>query len=326
MVVVPADSDNDTSETTAAIADAAHPAPPPPVPLEEDVPCAGCGYNLRGLRPTGRCPECGRLVQVSILRYRARPPRRPPDPRWAREVVEGAAVSLVAFGLLVVICVVPNGWTITPYSRLPVSKTPERVVFLCVCLLAWVAAWYSAWKLGGMPPVGERMRILTRLWLARWTLTVYSLIPLLIPLTWKGADASVGALVLVMLLCGEIGGVALLLTVAALFRRVDRRWAARGALALALVNALAMPLGLGIPSATGQAGVTEMLLALRAQPYGEPQALRLDNFYTAGDPFFLAFVVVALLNAAWMTLLLRSYLPLARPPGQKSEAAAPSNP
>jgi hypothetical protein len=326
MVVVPAESDNDTSETTAALAEAAHPAPPPPVPLEEDVPCAGCGYNLRGLRPTGRCPECGCLVQVSILRHRARPPRRPPDPRWAREIVEGAAASLVAFGLLVVISVVPNGWTITPWSRLPVSKTPERIVLLCMCSLAWVAAWWSAWKLSRLPPAGERMRVLTRLWLARWPLSVYGLLPLLIPLSWDGADASVGVLILVMLLCGVIGGAALLLTVAALFRRIEQRWAAYGAVALALVDALAMPFGFAAPSGRANTGLIDLMLALRIQPYGEPQVLRLDNFYTAADPLLLIGVVIALLNAGLMTLLLRSYLPLARRPVNNSPDAAPSNP
>lgn len=28
--------------------------------IEEDVECPDCGYNLRGLRMDGRCPECGR--------------------------------------------------------------------------------------------------------------------------------------------------------------------------------------------------------------------------------------------------------------------------
>src|SRR5690606_16268158 len=28
--------------------------------IEQDVPCPDCGYNLRGLRMDGRCPECGR--------------------------------------------------------------------------------------------------------------------------------------------------------------------------------------------------------------------------------------------------------------------------
>jgi hypothetical protein len=323
--VAPAEGDNDTSETTAAIAEAAHP-PPPAAPLDEDVPCAGCGYNLRGLAPTGRCPECGKAVQVSILRRRAKRPRPPPDPRWARDVVEGAAASLVAFGLLAVIGVVPNAWTTTPYSRLPVSKTPERIALLCVCSMAWVAAWYSAWKLSRPPPAGERMRLLTRLWLARWPTTAYALVPFLIPLSWNGMDSGSAVLLLIMLLCGAIGGVALLLTAAALFHRIGWRGAAGVAVALAVIDAVAMPLGFVAPAGKGPTGLLDVMLALRVQPYGEPQALRLENFYTAADPVFLVCAAVALLNAAWMALLLHGYLPLARRPVQKGEGAAPSNP
>ncbi|HEX5692093.1 MAG TPA: hypothetical protein VFX76_18890, partial [Roseiflexaceae bacterium] len=28
-------------------------------PIEKDVPCANCGYNIRGLKPGKLCPECG---------------------------------------------------------------------------------------------------------------------------------------------------------------------------------------------------------------------------------------------------------------------------
>jgi hypothetical protein len=32
---------------------------PPHATIIDDVPCVGCGYNLRGTRAAGRCPECG---------------------------------------------------------------------------------------------------------------------------------------------------------------------------------------------------------------------------------------------------------------------------
>ncbi|MEQ8770763.1 MAG: hypothetical protein RIB60_09685 [Phycisphaerales bacterium] len=35
---------------------------------ERDVPCPGCGYNLRGLTEAA-CPECARAVDVSELEY-----------------------------------------------------------------------------------------------------------------------------------------------------------------------------------------------------------------------------------------------------------------
>jgi uncharacterized repeat protein (TIGR04138 family) len=30
--------------------------------INEDEPCPWCGYNLRGLREGGRCPECGKPI------------------------------------------------------------------------------------------------------------------------------------------------------------------------------------------------------------------------------------------------------------------------
>jgi len=34
--------------------------------VEEDMPCASCGYNLRTLASDGRCPECGETVARSL--------------------------------------------------------------------------------------------------------------------------------------------------------------------------------------------------------------------------------------------------------------------
>lgn len=52
---------------------------PPPLPLvpvgdspkitdlsNTDVACVGCGYNLRGLEPGGKCPECGLDISRSL--------------------------------------------------------------------------------------------------------------------------------------------------------------------------------------------------------------------------------------------------------------------
>lgn len=48
------------------------PAPTPPnTPLDADILCVKCHYNLRGLQPNKRCPECGLLIAVSLPCRRA---------------------------------------------------------------------------------------------------------------------------------------------------------------------------------------------------------------------------------------------------------------
>jgi hypothetical protein len=61
----------------------------PPAPREEvpfDLTCALCGYNLRGLRAIGDCPECGAPVERSLLPNLI----SNADPRWLRRILLGA--------------------------------------------------------------------------------------------------------------------------------------------------------------------------------------------------------------------------------------------
>jgi hypothetical protein len=70
-------------------------------PITEDVACRKCGYNLRGLSPEGRCPECGTAVgfslQGDLLRFC--------DPGWVDMLRRGAGqfiwgIVIVFFGVL----------------------------------------------------------------------------------------------------------------------------------------------------------------------------------------------------------------------------------
>jgi hypothetical protein len=69
-----------------------------PVPLDEhgtivvDAPCIQCQYNLRGLRPKLKCPECGTPVRKSITA----PLLRCEDPEWLRSVCSGLTLVAVA--------------------------------------------------------------------------------------------------------------------------------------------------------------------------------------------------------------------------------------
>ncbi len=77
--------------TPAAIAKPAVITAAPPIKLDaagridEDVSCRKCGYNLRGLLPDGRCPECGAAVGRSLhgdlLRFS--------DPDWVQKLASG---------------------------------------------------------------------------------------------------------------------------------------------------------------------------------------------------------------------------------------------
>jgi DNA-directed RNA polymerase subunit RPC12/RpoP len=59
--------------------------------ISEDVQCIRCRYNLRGLSPGGRCPECGEKIALSLRHDDPADQRR----RWARTL---------RLGILVFIC------------------------------------------------------------------------------------------------------------------------------------------------------------------------------------------------------------------------------
>jgi hypothetical protein len=66
-----------------------------------DVACPLCAYNLRGLT-AGRCPECGRALQLSVGLT---------EPRIGAWVMCLVAVTASgALGVLAVLSMIANGW------------------------------------------------------------------------------------------------------------------------------------------------------------------------------------------------------------------------
>lgn len=55
-------------------------------PIDHDVHCPACGYNLRGLRTGGRCPECGLSIDPKAI---APLPLVPDDPAHRTRVAWG---------------------------------------------------------------------------------------------------------------------------------------------------------------------------------------------------------------------------------------------
>jgi hypothetical protein len=71
----------------------------PTAPLDQNLPCHRCGYNLRTLAPDARCPECSTPIASSLnpnlLRYA--------DPSWT-------SILAVAFGLMSITLVLQLGY------------------------------------------------------------------------------------------------------------------------------------------------------------------------------------------------------------------------
>lgn len=85
---------------TASMSDDESRSPASDEPLG-DIPCAGCGYSLRGLTVTGACPECNHSCLRSWVRATASKP--PALPRWLGVVrgVHAGNCALVAVLLAV---------------------------------------------------------------------------------------------------------------------------------------------------------------------------------------------------------------------------------
>lgn len=68
-------------------------------PVQGEIPCRSCGYLLKGLPATGRCPECGVAVAVSLhgdsLAHAS--------PRWLTRAATGFRLAQVASTLLLLL-------------------------------------------------------------------------------------------------------------------------------------------------------------------------------------------------------------------------------
>src|SRR5688500_2739644 len=115
------------------------PQGPPPAPrvalrIEHDVPCPDCGYNLRGLRLDGKCPECGRPTIDTF----ARPLRAATGVLAERMIRRAAAMLLILLA-----------WWIA--SGLALAQLPAVIArpgYLAVSVLAGL--WLSMGVVDGL--------------------------------------------------------------------------------------------------------------------------------------------------------------------------------
>ena len=148
-------------------------------PFEFDLKCEKCGYNLRGLTPPGRCPECGRdLLRSYAAWYRRTQRDPPPDAQWTRQMRKAAWISLTAFGLMLLILVLPREMFGSSYRNLPFTATPGRVMLLSLTCVWWTLAWAGAWRLATAEQIPRRLLRTALVPIAvRWLCTGYLFLP-----------------------------------------------------------------------------------------------------------------------------------------------------
>src|ERR1019366_4962326 len=105
--------------------------------ISQDLPCEFCNYNLRGLTPTGRCPECGSDISISLSAFQSRlnPHARrlkflqTADPAWLAKLMDGAALAVLGLGIKLVAVLLPDSYH--------AWKSPTRVIPLSLLATVW---------------------------------------------------------------------------------------------------------------------------------------------------------------------------------------------
>jgi hypothetical protein len=106
---------------------------PSRLPLEVETPCVHCGYSLRGLATTGRCPECGSPVADSTHGDRL----RFAPPKWLNQIRLGILLRLLLVILAMVMFAFATFGAATFWATWPFNVLSWMAValFLLSCFL-----------------------------------------------------------------------------------------------------------------------------------------------------------------------------------------------
>jgi hypothetical protein len=130
-------------------ADATSAAPTTSETVAADVPCAACGYDLRGLGSKGRCPECGNDIAASLTLHalmlaRRAPPLSMSPVWWVRR-------QALACGLLVL-----SPWlTVATLMAQVLSLHRPLWIFIVLWLAHFALMAGALWLLGTTDPTGS---------------------------------------------------------------------------------------------------------------------------------------------------------------------------
>jgi hypothetical protein len=268
-------------------------ASPKVVQLTGDIACSACGYNLHGLAPQGRCPECGQDVSVSLAEFvLPQGALVALDPRWRRQMIE--AVVLAMMGLVTAVCSTLN-WP----RKWEIARTGANAPVLLV-MTWWVLQWYSAMKLA-RADAAVRSKRFDRwvVWGLRLSATAYLTLPVITevrvpPGLWPFRPIAFTTVEY----CGMLAAVLYFLRIRFVFGR------------------------LGSPVLAAQALLLAWLMALVAAPWSTPAFGRLDwpdyneplvppfPSFQFGPMRMLAEVVRRIADADWDVFRAAAYVPV----------------
>ena len=102
---------------------------------DRDVPCPGCGYNLRGIVGT-KCPECSRSVDVAHLIERDRIGSIRGYPAAAVAGIAYIVAANVGLYLVIHAAVVRSGDALAGVLYLVAAPLPVLSIVLCMLTLS----------------------------------------------------------------------------------------------------------------------------------------------------------------------------------------------
>ena len=131
---VPNPSGSMSSSDAAALDDAGR--------LVDSIPCVSCEYNLRGLSPTGSCPECGHAVALSVKSWEKRDSLTPAERWWIEQNLRGVSMLLlwpVAMLLILLVASVVGGAVHGGVDRHWVWALISLLIFGYSIAVVWLA-------------------------------------------------------------------------------------------------------------------------------------------------------------------------------------------
>lgn len=205
------------------------PAPARPDPgldrfVDDAKACVRCGYNLRGLKVSGDCPECGTAVKISlggkVLRHS--------DPAYLMALQRGLALVLTALALYVLVLIVTLGLkAFTTLADEPWYPVAEYALYAGAALLGVLGYWlFSAPDpaLTESETPHSARRIIRAAALAQAAIKLGQLALVIAtaaspPTSVAAATASAGAAVMGLVLVADFGSFAVLIIGAVLHTR-----------------------------------------------------------------------------------------------------------